>query len=135
MKYIKTSVLATLFLLTTAIAAPIVDGSLSAISDGTSITIRWRSEDETDVARYEIERKAGVNGQFIPLVAISLRGNSSAYEYVDDSAFRITESIYQYQVKVVFANGAAPIYYGPITVRHDVSSVNRTWGSIKAMFR
>lgn len=118
-----------------AAASPIRDGSLSAISDGVSITIRWLSEDETSVLRYEIERKAGVNGQFIPLAAMSLRGNNSSYEYVDDSAFRLTESIYQYQVKVVFNNGSAPVYYGPITVRHDVSSVRRTWGSIKAMFR
>ncbi len=116
-------------------AGQIRDGSLSAYSNGTNITIRWVSEDETGVARFEIERKAGLNGQFILLTAIALKGNNSSYEYVDDSAFRTTETLYQYQVKVVFSGGAAPVYYGPITVRHDVSSVRRTWGSIKAMFR
>lgn len=119
-----------------AFAGQIRDGSLSANSNGTNITIRWMSDDESGVARFEIERKSGVNGQFIVLAPVPLRGNSSVYEYVDDSAFRVfTESLYQYQVKVVFQNGAAPVYYGPITVRHDVSSVRRTWGSIKAMFR
>lgn len=116
-------------------AGAIKDGSLSAISNGTNITIRWVSEDEGGVARYEIERKAGVNGQFLLLVPMPLRGNNSPYEYVDDSAFRLSESIYQYQIKVVYGNGSAPVFYGPITVRHDVSSVRRTWGSIKAMFR
>ena len=119
-----------------AFAGQIRDGSLSANSNGTNITIRWVSDDEAGVARFEIERKSGVNGQFIVLAPIALRGSNSVYEYVDDSAFRaFTESIYQYQVKVVFLSGANPAYYGPITVRHDVSSVRRTWGSIKAMFR
>jgi hypothetical protein len=118
------------------LAGQIRDGSLSANSNGTNITIRWMSDDESGVARFEIERKSGVNGQFISLAPIALRGNNSVYEYVDDSAFRgFVESIYQYQIKVVFGNGAPPVIYGPITVRHDVSSVRRTWGSIKAMFR
>jgi hypothetical protein len=119
-----------------ASAGEIRDGSLSANSNGTNITIRWVSENETGVARFEIERKSGVNGSFISLAPIALRGDNSVYEYLDDSAFRVfTESIYQYQIKVVFLNGSAPVIYGPITVRHDVSSVRRTWGSIKAMFR
>jgi hypothetical protein len=117
-------------------AGQIRDGSLSANSNGNNITIRWMSEDEAGVARFEIERKSGVNGQFISLAPVTLRGDNSVYEYVDDSAFRVfTESIYQYQIKVIFANGSAPVVYGPITVRHDVSTVRRTWGSIKAMFR
>lgn len=110
------------------------EGSLSASSNGNDITIRWQSEDESGVLRYEIERKAGMNGQFLFLVQIPLQGNNSSYTYVDDSAFRTLESIYQYRVKVSFGNGTAA-YYGPITVTHSVSSVRRTWGSIKAMFR
>jgi hypothetical protein len=87
------------------------------------------------VLRFEIERKAGVNGQFIPLAQIQLRGNNTTYTYVDDSAFlRLTESIYQYRIKVVYSNGNS-LYYGPVTVTHSVSSVRKTWGSIKAMFR
>jgi hypothetical protein len=130
------SSVALLFWVMLAFAGQIRDGSLSANSNGTNITIRWMSEDESGVARFEIERKSGVNGQFISLASVALRGDNSVYEYVDDSAFRLfTESIYQYQIKVIFANGAAPVIYGPITVRHDVSSVRRTWGSIKAMFR
>ena len=125
---------ALLLVLSTAYAGQVRDGSLSANSDGTRITVRWLSEDETGVTRFEIERKAGVNGPFISIVQITPRGNNSAYEYVDESAFRVTESIYQYRIKVILVNGDT-VYYGPITVRHDVSNVRRTWGSIKAMFR
>jgi hypothetical protein len=119
-----------------AIAGQILDGSLSANSNGTNVTIRWVSEDESGVARFELERKSALNGQFISLASVAPQGNNSIYEYVDDSAFRMAaEGVYLYQVRVTFSNGAAPTVYGPITVRHDVSSVRRTWGSIKAMFR
>jgi hypothetical protein len=136
MKRTLTGVLFLLLMAIPLLAGQIRDGSLSANSNGTNITIRWMSDDESGVARFEVERRSGVNGQFISLAPVDVRGNNSQYEYVDDSAFRVfTEGIYQYQVKVVFANGSAPVVYGPITVRHDVSSVRRTWGSIKAMFR
>jgi hypothetical protein len=118
------------------IASPIREGSLSAVSNGNTITIRWLSEDETGVVRYEIERKSGLSGQFVPLVPVAVRGNNTPYEFIDDSAFlRVTETIYQYQIRVVYGNSAQSVIVGPITVRHDVSSVRRTWGSIKAMFR
>jgi hypothetical protein len=126
----------TVFLCTIAFSGVIRDGSLTASSNGTDITIRWVSEDETGVMRYELERKAGAGqtGQFMLLDQIQLKGNNSSYEYVDNSAFRAMQSVYQYRVKVLFTNGTS-VYYGPITVAHSVNSVRRTWGSIKAMFR
>ncbi len=127
--------IAAVFLAVSVFGGVVKEGSLNGRSDGSTITIRWLSEDETGVAKYVLERKAGVNGSFIPLAEIQPRGNNESYEYVDDTAFRISESIYQYRLKVVFVNSSAPIYYGPITVSHRTSDVRRTWGSIKAMFR
>ena len=133
-KRILSIVILAVFISSIAICGVIRDGSLSARSDGSNITIQWVSEDENGVARYELERKAGVNGQFLWLASVALRGNNSSYVYIDDSAFRTPESVYQYRIKVVFTNGTSA-YYGPVTVTHSVSSGRRTWGSIKAMFR
>ncbi|MER3524608.1 MAG: hypothetical protein C4326_11250 [Ignavibacteria bacterium] len=124
-----------LLLAVSALAGVVREGSFNARSDGNNITIRWTSEDESGLLKYVLERKAGVNGAFIPLVEIQPKGNNESYVYVDDTAFHISESLYQYRLKVVFVNGAAPMYYGPITVSHRTSDVRRTWGSIKAMFR
>jgi hypothetical protein len=119
----------------TALAGVIKEGSLTARSDGSSITIRWLSEDETGVEKFVIERKAGANGAFMLLAEILPRGNNSTYQYVDETAFRVlSENIYKYQIKVQFTNGSTQLY-GPITVSHRTSDVRRTWGSIKAMFR
>ncbi len=123
------------FLYSSVFAGAIKEGSLNASSDGTSITLRWVSEDENSVSKFVIERKAGISGSFMLLAELLPRGNNSSYQYVDDTAFRIvSESIYKYQIKIVYANGS-PAYYGPITVSHKTSDVRRTWGSIKAMFR
>jgi len=113
---------------------PLKEGSFSARSDGTVIYVRWMSEDETGVVRFEVERKAGLDGLFFVISEIQPKGNNSVYEYVDDSAFRMTEALYKYRIKVVYSNGSS-VYSPEIVVRHDVNPVRRTWGSIKAMFR
>ena len=133
------SLLTTFFLATAVQSAlaidPLKEGSLSAESDGTTIVIRWASLDETNVAYFEVERKAGLSTQFFLLGGVPPRGNNSSYEYVDDTAFRMgAESIYGYRVKAVYTDGSF-VYSEEITVVHAVSSVRRTWGSIKAMFR
>jgi hypothetical protein len=110
------------------------ENSFAGHSDDSRIYLRWLSDDEAGVVRYELERKSGLNQQFFLIAEIATKGNNSTYEYTDESAFRTSESIFQYRIKVVLNNGT-PVYYGPITVSHHVSSVRRTWGSIKAMFR
>jgi hypothetical protein len=115
-----------------AIAGGIRDGSLSAYSNGTNITVRWVSDDESGVTGYTIERKAGSSGAFVRLTdpALAPKGSGSAYEFVDNSAFRTTDNFYQYRVTAL---GVNTVYY--VSVNHSVNSVRRTWGSIKAMFR
>jgi hypothetical protein len=115
-----------------ALAGGIRDGSLSAYSNGTSIVVRWVSDDEAGVIGYMVERKAGRDGIFIPLTSPPLRaqGGGASYEYIDNSAFRVTDNVYQYRITALGINA---VYY--VSVQHSVSSVRRTWGSIKAMFR
>ncbi len=134
---ISLSIVIVFLLVATAFAAVIREGTFSAVSNGINITVRWMSEDESGVARYELERKAGINGTFMLISPVAMQGNNAVYEYIDDSAFMMesSETVYQYQLKIVHSNGAPPSVYGPITVRHEVSGVRKTWGSIKAMFR
>jgi len=115
-----------------AIAGGIKDGTLSAYSNGTNIVVRWMSESELDVRGFQVERRAGVDGPFILLTTpfIPAKGDGTTYEFVDNAAYRINDNLYQYRVTAV-GNGST--YY--VTVNHRVSSVRRTWGSIKAMFR
>lgn len=121
-----------------ALAGGIRDGSLSGSSDGVSITIRWTSESEAAVLGYRIERRAGREGSpFILLTSpdIAPRGDGTTYEFVDNAVFRTSDNnAYVYRVTLVTADRSLGSY--TTTVLHGgVSSVRRTWGSIKAMFR
>ena len=103
-------------------------------SDGDNIRLEWRTRTERGVEKFEIERKSGHDGEFISLNSVDPRGSNSTYEYVDRSAYKETASVYVYRLRIN-ESGVSPSYSNEVTVSHSVSSVKRTWGSIKAMFR
>ena len=105
----------------------------TAAHDGGHVILQWQSSDESGVARYDIERKDGADGAFRYLDRKLPTGSGSVYVYDDFSAFRTTGTFYQYRLTVYFSNGNPPVPY--YTQVMTISSVKRTWGSIKAMFR
>ncbi|HEV8539152.1 MAG TPA: hypothetical protein VGR15_09580 [Bacteroidota bacterium] len=117
-----------------AVSEIIKSGSFQASSDGVNVTLRWYTEDEAKVVRFEIERRSGTTSSFTMIGDLDAKG-PSLYEFVDNSAFQKIVTVYQYRVKVVYSNGVTPTYSSIVTVSHTVSGVRRTWGSIKAMFR
>ena len=125
-------ILAALFVCGVSYAGAIKDGSLQASSDESIITISWVGDDETGVTGYTVERRAGLNGSFIMLTSAPIRceGRGHVYSFEDASAFRVTDNVYQYRITAIGTNATYLV-----TVTHTVSSVRRTWGSIKAMFR
>lgn len=121
-----------LFVTLPAVSEQIKSGTFQAYSDGENVTLRWLSDDESNVVRYVVERRTGVDGEFVPIGTADPKG-SSAYEFVDYSAFRKTVTVYQYRIKIELKQGA--VYSTTLSVSHAVSGVLRTWGSIKALFR
>jgi hypothetical protein len=115
-------------------ASSIRDGSLMARSDGNNVTVQWGSTDETSIVEFEVERRNGTSGDFMVIANVQKKGSNSFYEYIDKSAFKTTGTIYQYRIKIILKQGSVD-YSSVITVSHNVSSVKRTWGSLKAMFR
>jgi hypothetical protein len=103
-------------------------------SDGNNIILEWRTRSETGMQGFEIQRKAGYNGEFLSVATVDPKGSNSYYTYTDRSAFKSSLSVYVYRLKIVDGNTPAS-FSNEYTVSHNVSSVKRTWGSIKAMFR
>jgi hypothetical protein len=130
------SILVCLFIIahTIVLADIFKNNSLKASSDGSNVILQWVTEDETNVARFDVERRTGADGSFLPVASLDAKGVSS-YEFVDYSVFRKSTTVYEYRIKVVFLDNSNPVYTGPVSVSHTVSGVRRTWGSIKAMFR
>jgi hypothetical protein len=130
------SILVCLFIIahTIVLADIFKNNSLKASSDGSNVILQWVTEDETNVARFDVERRTGADGSFLPVASLDAKGVSS-YEFVEYSVFRKSTTVYEYRIKVVFLDNSNPVYTGPVSVSHTVSGVRRTWGSIKAMFR
>lgn len=114
-------------------ASSIRTGTLKAQSDGTNIAVQWGTTDETSVREFAVERRSS-GGDFITIAVLAKKGSGSFYEYVDRSAFKSTGTVYEYRIKTVMLSGPAE-HSEVITITHNVSSVKRTWGSLKAMFR
>lgn len=112
----------------------IKESSFQASSNGVNVTLRWITNDETNVARFEIQRRSGLDGQFMTIGTVDPKG-TSLYEFIDYSAFRKVTTLYQYRVAIVFKDNSPNVYTNAVSVTHTVSGVRKTWGSIKAMFR
>ncbi len=118
-----------------AIAGAIIkEGTLRAQSDGNNVTIQWGTTEEVSLSEFVVERQAGSEGGFIFIGSVAPKGSNSFYEFVDQTAFKTIASVYQYRIKIVSQDGSYT-YSKTVTVSHNVSSVKRTWGSLKAMFR
>jgi len=129
--------------------------NLSARSDGNAITVEWRAKSETGVKNYELER-ASDNGSYARVFSQATRGAGFIYRFVDEEAIlkgkaegasldlesnqiskynnTFSGSKYTYRVKINFSDNTIA-YTDEAVVTHNVSSVRRTWGMLKEMFR
>ncbi len=117
--------------------------NFTAESNGDSVTIRWTSAEEDGVQRYELERSTPSNS-FDRLANFVAKGSSSSYSFVDNEAFMkdglsgnndlVAQKTYNYKLRIVYKNNKFA-YSDMVTVQHKPSSIRRTWGMIKEMFR
>ena len=133
-----------IFSLATLYAATINFDQLKARPDGDNIIVEWSVQEESGVSEYEVQR-ASANGLFKNIGDEDPRGDGHLYRFVDVEAFiknpkgskgsRTHEEIdYKYRILVKLDNGTSK-YSDNITVTHKISSVKRTWGMIKELFR
>ena len=120
-----------------AAAGVIRDGTLGAASDSRGVLVHWWSDDETGVAWYMIERSLqGSSGFVVVSNHLPTKGSGNQYQFLDETAFKTTETFYRYRITPFDSSGkvVGAQYYTNV-IGGGVSSVRRTWGSIKAMFR
>jgi len=140
----KTKIVAILLLAlatTTLFAVDSVIESLVAKSDGKSVTVEWKSTMEQDVNSFTIER-AGSDQIFESIETKQAKGYPSTYTYTDESAFKtgeggektLSKNTYFYRIAINKKDGSK-VYSTVANVTHNTSSIRRTWGMLKEMFR
>lgn len=124
-----------------AIAAQNYISTLNASSDGKNVTVRWTTIDEVGLDRFEIER-SNSEGYFTSIGEDKAKGSPGSYEFVDDNELMKdsdNESLqnqtqYTYRIKIVKKDQSFE-YSSTVSVTHNTSSIRKTWGMIKEMFR
>jgi hypothetical protein len=100
---------------------------------GDSIVIEWKTGDETNVNCFQIERKT-LQSSYVSIATIPPKGSNSDYTFTDANAYKTTDAVFIYHLKIVDNNNSVS-YSNEISVSNGISGIKKTWGSIKAMFR
>lgn len=102
-----------------------------ASPDGSDVMVAWEVPSEAGITDFKVWRKINDETQYVLLGNVPPSGTLS-YQFQDYTVFKDEAKTISYKLQV-FQNGAVFTYYTDIT--HNPTSVQRTWGSIKAMFR
>ena len=123
--------------LSTVFAVSNVFRSVKAESLGEEIKIEWKTNGESGFHTFEIERRSNEVPSYRRIGSVIAKGGSETYTFVDNGAFFRTNANkeFTYRVKAV-GSSSLEQYSLPVTVSHKVvSSVKRSWGMIKELFR
>lgn len=102
-----------------------------ASPDGADVVVAWEVPSEAGITDFRVWRKVNDETQYVYLDHVVPNGSMN-YNYQDYTVFKDEAKTISYKLQVC-QNGAVFTYYTDIT--HNPTSVQRTWGSIKAMFR
>ena len=105
-----------------------------ASNSGDNIVLAWQTTDETNVKEFEILRGADKD-HLAKITSILAKGSNSVYSFTDENAYKTNDSFYAYALVIVDKDGTRSEPMFAFVTHNGVSSVKRTWGSIKALFR
>lgn len=129
----------------TLLASSSIIHNFTAESNGDSVTVRWSTTSEDNLRRFELERSTTTSSNFVRVSNQLAKGTAHTYSYLDTEAFMkqdfseneddfLSQKTYNYRLKIVFKDNTF-IYSDVALIKHKPSSIRRTWGMIKEMFR
>lgn len=100
-------------------------------SEGADIKLEWEAQSEKGVLEYQVYRKFNNEPVLKHLATIS-PDQSNKYEFLDDDIFKDNSKVINYELHVITEDQVFKFY---TSLSHNPTSIQRTWGSIKSMFR
>ncbi|WP_345222026.1 hypothetical protein [Hymenobacter koreensis] len=129
--------LLSVFLLALSTAWAVTVTLFQATPDGTSVRVEWEVVSETGVHSFDVARRNGSDPAFERIANVTPTGQRR-YQYVDANLYRGTTAAaanggpYTYRLIVHSSNGDQTY---TTNLSQTPSAVQRSWGSIKSMFR
>lgn len=121
-----------LFALVTLVFANAVIVEWKAEPEQNKIILQWKTSQEDNVEKFVVERSID-NKTFTDLGEVVARGPGYQYRFEDDNLGR-SKSIFYYRLRIIDRDGTIQ-YTDSLQVIALISSITRTWGTIKALFR
>jgi hypothetical protein len=124
-----------------AIAGDSILDSFKATNSSDIVNIEWRTNSESGVSYFEIERLAASG--FIAIGNQKANGKASNYKFTDADCFTKdsqgslqSSSVATYRLKIIYSsNSRPPTYSDEVPVVRNVNSIKRTLGMLKEMFK
>ncbi len=103
--------------------------------DGNALAVTWETEQENQVQRFEVFRKAGFDADFVLVGQSNGHGINLQYKVMDDQVYKAGSSDFiDYRLEVVFNSGVRQ-RLAEKKVNYTSTAIRRSWGSIKAIFQ
>ncbi|RMG66450.1 MAG: hypothetical protein D6722_14990 [Bacteroidetes bacterium] len=100
-------------------------------ADGSDVLLEWEVQDTRGITEFQIFRRMNNESSGVHVATIPI-SSGSAYSYLDDDIFKTDGQVIHYELHIVMP-GKTETYERSLS--HNPTSIQRTWGSIKSMFR
>jgi len=107
--------------------------SFQAVYQGADIRLEWKVAEESEVTVYEISRKKETDAGYTKLTDVA-QTSVGSYLWVDDNLYKDGEGLENISYRLAAITGSGPKYFYA-NIQHSPTAVQRSWGSIKSMFR
>jgi len=128
----KISVL--LLLAIASASVQLIVNNFIATSTGTEVKLTWRVDSEIDLQSFEISRKLPSDQAYFKIATVTPNGTGE-YQYIDvlnnKPLSMSSTNGYSYRLLVRSSNNAVTYYAST----GGATAVQRSWGSIKSMFK
>lgn len=130
----KISLILVLFLLVGTVFSGAYFNLFTARSESDNIVLSWQTGEENNIDYFGVERKTP-GSSYVLIDKVLPKGDNSSYTYTDKNIYKANDDLYIYRIAIHEMNSSNVTYSAEVSVTNSLSSVKRTWGSIKAMFR
>ncbi|NOX37805.1 MAG: hypothetical protein GXO78_09750 [Calditrichaeota bacterium] len=96
------------------------------------IVLTWRTGSEKNVELFVVEKSLN-NKDFVKIGEVNPKGDNSEYRFEDKNLSQL-KNIFYYRLRIKMSNSSDQ-FTEALPVIPKISSIKRTWGSIKALFR
>lgn len=100
-------------------------------SEGADIFLEWELTTEDSLENFQIYRKFDDESTY-SLVEIVEPDGSKTYQFLDDDIFKNASRTISYELRILVSKET---FVEERNILHSPTSIQRTWGSIKSMFR